>query len=296
MNKIELFPNKKTSFDLICMGRANIDLYAEPSGTSLRHSDNFTKSVGGSPANIAIGASKQGLRTGFIGKVSDDQLGYYVIDTFAKYGVDTSQIMIDSSGLTMTSVCFAEQRKMNNQILFYRKNASDNFIHPEELSEDYIKDSKAILVTGTSLAVSPCREAIFKAIEIARKYSTTVIFDIDYRQSAWSSKEETTLYLGRAVEKSDIVVGNKEEYAFLNLSKVDEAAEMIAADLFSKDTKIAVFKNGEKGSLTISKQGDKVRTGIYEVNMIKPYGSGDAFISTFLNYLITKLLNGKNQR
>lgn len=41
-------------FDLICIGRSCVDLYSGEFGVPLERAMTFTKSVGGSPMNIAI--------------------------------------------------------------------------------------------------------------------------------------------------------------------------------------------------------------------------------------------------
>ena len=53
-------------FDLICIGRSCVDLYSGEFGVPLERAMTFTKSVGGSPMNIAIGTSRLGLRVGAI--------------------------------------------------------------------------------------------------------------------------------------------------------------------------------------------------------------------------------------
>ncbi|MBX0015596.1 5-dehydro-2-deoxygluconokinase, partial [Escherichia coli] len=60
-------------YDVITLGRACIDLNAVEYNRPMEDTMTFSKYVGGSPANVAIGAAKLGLNVGFIGKVSDDQ-------------------------------------------------------------------------------------------------------------------------------------------------------------------------------------------------------------------------------
>ena len=62
-------------FDLLVSGRAGIDLNATKTGCPFTDIPSFSKSVGGSPSNIIIGAAKLGLKTAFIGKVSRDGMG-----------------------------------------------------------------------------------------------------------------------------------------------------------------------------------------------------------------------------
>ena len=47
-----------------------------------------------------------------------------------------------------------------------------------------------LLISGTSLAESPSREAVLKAVMLAKKNHTRLIFDIDYREYNWKNKDE----------------------------------------------------------------------------------------------------------
>ena len=50
--------------DVICVGRAAVDLYGEQIGGRLEDMQTFAKYLGGSPANTAIGAARLGIATG----------------------------------------------------------------------------------------------------------------------------------------------------------------------------------------------------------------------------------------
>src|SRR5699024_12788562 len=84
--------------DLIGIGRLTVDLNADQINRPMEETSSFTKYVGGSPTNISIGTARLDLNTGFIGKVSDDQLGRFIINYFNDNGVDTSGISIDKYG------------------------------------------------------------------------------------------------------------------------------------------------------------------------------------------------------
>ena len=90
MKYLEVDESRK--FDLILLGRVAIDLNPAYSDEvkeefkPLKKVHFFEKFVGGSPANIACGVVKHGLKAGFLGCVSDDQFGDYVIDYFDEKG------------------------------------------------------------------------------------------------------------------------------------------------------------------------------------------------------------------
>ena len=56
---------------LISIGRSSVDLYGEQVGGRLEDMATFSKAVGGSPTNIAIGTARLGLKSGLITRVVD---------------------------------------------------------------------------------------------------------------------------------------------------------------------------------------------------------------------------------
>ena len=156
-------------FDLVLLGRVAIDFnpayndQVKEEFKPLKKVHVFEKFVGGSPANIAVGVNKHGMKTGFIGKVSDDQFGDFVTDYFDEAGIDTSQITRctngEKLGLTFTEMLSPSE----SSILMYRNCIADLQLSVEDINEDYIKNTKALLISGTSLAASPSREAAIKA-------------------------------------------------------------------------------------------------------------------------------------
>ena len=50
-------------FDLVCMGRVAVDLYAEQIHSPLENAQSFRKYLGGCAGNIAVGTSRLGLKS-----------------------------------------------------------------------------------------------------------------------------------------------------------------------------------------------------------------------------------------
>ena len=76
------------ALDVICIGRAAVDLYGEQIGGRLEDMRTFAKYVGGSPTNTAIGGARLGLRTGVISRVGDEHNGRFVRETLQRYFAD----------------------------------------------------------------------------------------------------------------------------------------------------------------------------------------------------------------
>lgn len=54
----------------------------------------------------------------------------------------------------------------------YRNGIADLSLSPEDIDEDYIKNAKLLLISGTALAASPSREAALKALSLAKRTNT----------------------------------------------------------------------------------------------------------------------------
>ncbi|MCA0991336.1 5-dehydro-2-deoxygluconokinase [Pseudalkalibacillus hwajinpoensis] len=280
---------KDRPIDLIGLGRLCIDLNANEINRPMEETSSFTKYVGGSPANIAIGAARLGLKSGFIGKVSSDQMGNYIVDYLERNKIDTSSVVKDQTG-AVTGLAFTEIKSPEEcSILMYRDNVADLKLETTDVSEDYIKNSKSLLISGTALSQSPSREAVFLALEYARKHDVIVIFDLDYRPYSWNSAKETAIYYNLAAEKCDVIIGTREEFNMMEqFEKEDKSDHRTAQKWFNHQAEVVVIKHGGEGSIAYSKDGSAHRGGIFKTKVLKTFGAGDSYASAFIYGLLNQ--------
>ena len=77
-------------FDVVCMGRAAVDLYGEQIGGRLEDMRSFARYLGGSPANTAVGVARLGLKPAMLTRVGDEHNGRFVRERLAAEGVDVA--------------------------------------------------------------------------------------------------------------------------------------------------------------------------------------------------------------
>jgi 5-dehydro-2-deoxygluconokinase len=276
--------------DFIGLGRLCVDLNANEIHRPMEETISFTKYVGGSPANITIGMSRLGMKTGFIGRVADDQMGRFILNYLDKNEIDTSSVLTDQLG-SVTGLAFTEIKSPTDcSILMYRDNVADLKLETRDISEEYIKNTKVLLISGTALAKSPSREAVFLALDYARKHNTVVFFDLDYRPYTWTSPEETAIYYNLAAEKCDVIIGTREEFDMMETfeQEANQEDEVTARRWFDFNAKIVVIKHGEDGSIAYTKNGDTYKGSIFPAKIVKTFGAGDSYASAF----IYGLMNG----
>ncbi len=274
-------------FDIIPIGRVAIDFNPVDYYKPLSESTTFKKYLGGSPANIAVGLARLGKKVGFIAKVSKDSFGDFVVNYFEKEGIDTSHITRcqngEKLGLTFTEIL----SETESSILMYRDQIADLKLDVDDIEEEYIKRSKAILISGTALAQSPSREAALKAMALAKKNQTLLIFDIDYRPYNWKNKDEIAIYYSMVASNSDIILGSREEFDLTeSLIEVGRNDEQTASYWHQQGAKIVVIKHGKEGSTAYTDDGNHYSIKPFPVKLLKSFGGGDGYASAFLYGLL----------
>lgn len=281
MKYIEFDQNKR--FDLILLGRIAVDLNPIDYYCPLNESTTFKRYLGGSPANIAVGLARLGKKVGFFARVSDDQFGDFVTNYFDNEGIDTSHVVRckhgEKIGLTFTEI----KSETESSIVMYRNEAADLRLEPDDIDEEYIKQTKALLISGTALAESPSREAAFKAIMLAKRNGVPIVFDIDYRAYNWKSKDEISVYYAAAARDADIILGSREEYNLTErLLKPGMSDSETAAYWHAQNAKIVVIKHGKEGSTAYTNDNQSYSIKPFPVKLLKSFGGGDGYASAFL--------------
>ena len=173
----------------LILGRAGMDLYADPPGTRVEAALRFTTALGGSAANIAVGLARLGGAVSLISAVSDDAVGRYVLNELKRYGVGAAHVRA-VKGEARCSLAVVETRAENCQSVIYRNGAADFEISVEQVAEIDFQKFGTLIVTGTALAKEPSRAATFLALGRAQAAGLATIIDVDHRPYSWNSASE----------------------------------------------------------------------------------------------------------
>ena len=280
--------------DVIAIGRCSVDLYGQQIGSRLEDIGTFAKSVGGSPANIAIGTARLGLKSGLITRVGDEQMGRFVLEQMRREGVALEGIRTDPQRLTALVLLAVEDEGVSPHI-FYRTDCADMALDEEDIDEAFVSRAGAVVVTGTHFSRPNSEAAQRKAMRIAKKHGRRVAFDIDYRPTLWgltghAAGFERYVKSGKVSERlksvlpdCDLVVGTEEEVMIAaGADNVLEALRGIRA--VSKAT--IVLKRGPMGCVVYEKEISNLENGIvgrgFPIEVYNVLGAGDAFMSGFL--------------
>lgn len=267
--------------NFVIIGRAGMDFYPEPPGTKTEHATQFFSCLGGSSANIGVAIVKLGGKADLVTCVSDDAIGRFALNQLDHYGIGRAHVR-SVGGEARNSLAVVETTIEDHQSVIYRNGAADfEMTEADVMAVDYAAYS-GLITTGTVFAAEPSRSAAFRAFELARAAGLPLIFDIDYRPYSWPSAAVAAEVYSRAGAMCDVIVGNDVEFGFM-AGEYDRGLDK-ARELVAQGARIAVYKMGEKGAITITPEGE-IRTGIYRTEALKPTGAGDSFMGGFVSGL-----------
>ena len=302
MPALTIPPNRQ--FDLACLGRLAVDLYAQQVGCALEDASSFAKYLGGSSANIAFGAARLGLKSAMISRVGDEQMGRFLLQTLQREGCDTRMVQIDPQRLTALVLLGLKDRD-HFPLLFYRENCADMAIEADQVREDFIAQCRALLITGTHLSQPVVRAASTMALEHAARHGLLRVLDIDYRPVLWGltkrgeganryvADAKVTAALQEMLPRFDLLIGTEEEFLIAGGVAGDLMASLRAVR--SVTHAALVLKLGALGCAIIeaaipARIEDALTVLGERVEVFNVLGAGDAFAAG----LMTGLLTGKS--
>lgn len=271
--------------DLVCVGEPLVQFNPLDEGP-MRHANLFEKHAAGAESNIAIGVSRLGHRAALITKLGFDQLSKFVLSTLKGEGVETKwikQVEGKSCGVFVVQRNYPVPGK--SDLIYYRNDSAARLLSPADISEDAIRQSKILQLSGITPALSDsCRKACFRAIDLAEKHGVKFSFDPNYRRRLWSVREAAPVFMAMA-KRADILFSSPEEGEMILGKRV--SGEKMLEELSKLGPKTVVLKLGaKKGLLAKSPQG-KARAPSYAVPVVDVIGAGDGAVAGFLSALLS---------
>ena len=263
---------RQEPFDVLTMGRVGVDVYPLQVGVGLEEVNTFGKFLGGSATNVAVAGARLGRRVAVITRTGDDPFGRFIRRALGELGVD-DRYVTPVPGLP-TPVTFCEVFPPDHfPLYFYRlPKAPDLMIEPDELDLAAIAAARVFWATVTGLSQEPSQAAHLAAWS-ARERRKFTILDLDYRPMFWSSPDEATARVRRALPLVDVAVGNLDECEIA----VGERDPLRAAQaLLDAGVDLAVVKQGPKGVLARS-HTETVEVPPVPIEVLNGLGAGDGF-------------------
>ena len=230
---------------------------------------------GGSVANSIVGISQLGDDVGFIGKVSDDELGNKYEEGLKKESVEYFYSKKKEDLPTGTCLILVTPDSERTMCTFL---GTAGKINENDISSDAIKKSEIIFLEGYLWDEGDPKKAFDKAINNANKVAMSLSdqFCVDRHKPH---------FLDLVRNKLDITFANEQE--IISLIDAKNFEDVIS---FSKELKkLIVLTRGEKGAIAINGE-EVVECGIKkDLKIVDLTGAGDLFAAGFLHGHVNNL-------
>ena len=230
---------------------------------------------GGSVANSIVGLSQLGNKVGFIGKVSDDELGGKYEEGLKSENVKYFYSKKKEDLPTGTCLILVTPDSERTMCTFL---GTAGKINENDINVDIILKSEMIFLEGYLWDEGDPKKAFEKAINSANKVAMSLSdqFCVDRHKSH---------FLDLVKNKLDITFANEQEM----ISLIDAKDFNDVVDFGKGLKKLLVITRGEKGAISIL--GDKITENGVEKNLnIKDLtGAGDLFAAGYLHGYLNKL-------
>jgi len=258
--------------EVISVGRISVDLYAVEENVGFDGPQTFTKSVGGSPTNVAVAAARLGRRAAIVTKVGDDAFGTFVRNRLSDWGVTVDHVGTDQLG--QTPLAFTALNPVETpQLSFYRGDAApDTTLQASDLPSESVRDCGVFWMSHGALAAGSTAAASMTWLEQRGRIGHTIL-DLDYRPALWPDLQTSRRMSRRAIELATVVVGNLEECEMALGTQDPQAA---ASALLNAGVELAVIKLGGEG-VYLAVPGRSWTVAPIPVKVVSGLGAGDAF-------------------
>ncbi len=176
-------------FDLITLGETMIRHYTR-GFHRMEQCEDLGFSIAGSESNVAVAASRLGLKCGWISKLTDNALGKKIEREISVHGVDVSRVVWTAEGRTGSFYIEFGSPPRPTQVLYDRKGSAASRLTAQEVDWEFVRGAKWFHTTGITCALSrDCLHTVQEGIREAHSGSTKVSLELNYREALWTTKQ-----------------------------------------------------------------------------------------------------------
>lgn len=167
---------------------------------------------GGGESNVAVSLEHFGIKTQYVTRLPDNDIGNACLNYIRQFGVGTDFIVRGGDRL---GIYYLENgsTQRGSKVIYDRSGSSLATIQPGMIDWNAVfKEASWFHWTGITPAVSEgAAEVCLEAIQAARQAGATISCDLNYRSKLWKWGKTAGEVMGDLVALCDIAIGNEED-------------------------------------------------------------------------------------
>jgi sulfofructose kinase len=261
------FPKDKP-FEVVGMGLNSVDFLCVvpqfPTLDSKMEMLQFSKQGGGQVATAMVALSRWGIRTKYIGKVGDDELGAFSLNSLRQDGVDVSFVTIEPNAISQFAMIIVDRASGERTILW---NRDKQLMYREgELRREEVCSGKILHLDGHDL------RAALQSAQWAKEEGIPTVIDLDKIEPLTSE----------LIKKIDFVITSS-NFPTLFTGISDREKALIEMQRQTPGFLCATL--GREGAVALV-EGNILRVRGFKVDAVDTTGAGDVFHAGFIYGLL----------
>jgi fructokinase len=258
---------------IVVAGEALVDLVAEDDGR-------FRAVPGGSPANVAVGLARLGVRTHMLARLGTGRFGRIIREHLSRNGVGLDLAVDSSEPATLAVVSLdADGRAAYD---FYVDGTADWGWSPAELPASFPAETIAFCTGSLAVALEPGATVITDLMRRAAAAGVSVVLDPNLRPALLGERAAARRRLEAQIAVADVVKVSDEDLAWV---APEESAADVAARWLDLGPKLVVLTRGADGAWAGTLDGARVDVAAYPIDVVDTVGAGDAFTAGLVDGL-----------
>ncbi len=214
---------------------------------------------GGPTANMLATLAVLGAQPVFVGRVSGDEMGQFILRSLRDIGVDVSWALVEAGGVSPVSLISVDEQTRRRQIHFTSGSLSP--LLPAHLPAQALNGARLVCLDGQMPGIQ------VEAAERARAKEIPVILDASHLAPG----------IGELLALCDVVIGSERFAA--EIAPAGEIEDSLV-EIAKMGPRLVVVTMGEMGAVGL--EGDKlVRQNALPVEIVDVTGAGDVFHGAF---------------
>jgi sugar/nucleoside kinase (ribokinase family) len=261
------FPKDKP-FEVVGMGLNSVDFLCVvpkfPTLNSKTEILQFSKQGGGQVATAMVALSRWGIRTKYIGKVGDDELAAFSLNSLHREGVDVSSVTVEPDAKSQFAMIIVDRPSGERTILWDR---DERLMYRKgELQKEDICSGRLLHLDGHDI------RAAIQCARWAKEEGIPTVVDLDKVEPLTSE----------LIKKIDFIITSS-TFPSLLTGILDREKALI--ELKKQIPGFLCVTLGREGAVALV-DGDILRVNGFKVNSVDTTGAGDVFHAGFIYGLL----------
>jgi sugar/nucleoside kinase (ribokinase family) len=263
-----------------CAGILVEDTFCGPLATipaegALTVLDDMPVRAGGCAANVAIDLAKQGVSVDVAGCVGADSAGEVLLNSLKMHGVEFSNVTrVRKLGTSKTFILLVEGQDRR----YLHVPGANQAFTVAHIAQEWLSTLRVFYLGGLFALPGFDLDEFLSLLQYCRLHRITTVVDVVVPQGLRGMSEIQSL-----LPAIDVFIPNEDEAsAFTGFTEpVDQLQAFEAAGAHT-----VIITRGAQGSVA-ARAGNRWRCGSYQMGLVDPSGSGDAFASGVIRGLLS---------